>query len=137
MKVGNGFEAGVVQGPLIEPAAIEKVERHVADAVAKGGTLTSGGHAPLGQFFEPTVVASATPTCCARARKPSAPSPPVPLPRPSQRRSTRPTTPSLGWRAYFYSRDIGRIHRVGEALEYGMVGVNVGILSTDTSRLAV
>ena len=131
MKVGNGFEAGVVQGPLIEPAAIEKVQRHVADALAKGGTLTTGGHALQGQFFEPTVIANARADMLCAREETFGPFAPVFRFHTEQEAIDAANNTEFGLASYFYSRDIGRIHRVGEALEYGMVGVNVGILATE------
>jgi succinate-semialdehyde dehydrogenase/glutarate-semialdehyde dehydrogenase len=99
LKVGNGFEDGVVQGPLIEDAAVQKVQRHVADALAKGGKVVAGGKKLQGQFFEPTVVADATADMLCAAKKPLAPSRRCSASRPSRRPLTRPTTPSSAWPA--------------------------------------
>ncbi|MDH4451097.1 MAG: NAD-dependent succinate-semialdehyde dehydrogenase [Rhodoferax sp.] len=131
MKVGNGFEEGVVQGPLIEDAAIEKVIRHVADAVAKGGKVEAGGHALQGQFFEPTVVSGATADMLCAREETFGPFAPVFKFTTEQEAIDAANATEFGLASYFYSRDIGRIYRVGEALEYGMVGVNVGILATE------
>ena len=131
MKVGNGFEDGVVQGPLIEDAAIEKVKRHVADAVAKGGKVETGGNALQGQFFEPTVVSGATADMLCAREETFGPFAPVFKFTTEQEAIDAANATEFGLASYFYSRDIGRIYRVGEALEYGMVGVNVGILATE------
>ena len=131
MKVGNGFEDGVVQGPLIEDAAVEKVKRHVADAVSKGGQLVTGGKPLQGQFFEPTVVANATSDMLCAREETFGPFAPVFKFKTEQEAIDAANNTEFGLASYFYSRDIGRIYRVGEALEYGMVGVNVGILATE------
>jgi succinate-semialdehyde dehydrogenase / glutarate-semialdehyde dehydrogenase len=130
-KVGNGFEDGVNQGPLIEPAAVDKVERHVKDAVAKGGLVTTGGHRLTGLFFEPTVIANATPDMLCAKEETFGPFAPVFRFSTEQQAVDAANNTEFGLASYFYSRDIGRIHRVMEALEYGMVGVNVGILATE------
>ena len=131
MKVGNGFEDGVLQGPLIEDAAVEKVKRHVADAVAKGGKVETGGHALQGQFFEPTVVSGATANMLCAREETFGPFAPVFKFQTEQEAIDAANATEFGLASYFYSRDIGRIYRVSEALEYGMVGVNVGILATE------
>jgi succinate-semialdehyde dehydrogenase/glutarate-semialdehyde dehydrogenase len=131
MKVGNGFEDGVMQGPLIEDAAIVKVKRHVADAVAKGGKVETGGNALTGQFFEPTVISGATADMLCAKEETFGPFAPVFKFKTEQEAIDAANNTEFGLASYFYSRDIGRIHRVGEALEYGMVGINVGILATE------
>jgi len=131
MKVGNGFEDGVMQGPLIEDAAIVKVKRHVADAIAKGGKVETGGNALAGQFFEPTVVSGATADMLCAKEETFGPFAPVFKFETEQEAIDAANNTEFGLASYFYSRDIGRIHRVGEALEYGMVGINVGILATE------
>ena len=131
MKVGNGFEEGVMQGPLIEDAAIEKVKRHVADAIAKGGTVQTGGRALTGQFFEPTVVSGATADMLCAKEETFGPFAPVFKFKTEQEAVDAANNTEFGLASYFYSRDIGRIYRVAEALEYGMVGINVGILATE------
>ncbi len=131
LKVGNGFEDGVAQGPLIEDAAIQKVTRHVADAVAKGGKVEVGGHALQGQFFEPTVVSGATSDMLCAREETFGPFAPVFKFSTEQEAIDAANNTEFGLASYFYSRDIGRIYRVAEALEYGMVGINVGILATE------
>ena len=130
-KVGNGFEDGVNQGPLIEEAALEKVQRHVDDAVAKGGRVLVGGKRLAGQFFEPTVVADATPDMLCAREETFGPFAPVFKFKTEKEAIEAANDTEFGLASYFYSRDIGRIYRVGEALEYGMVGINVGILATE------
>jgi succinate-semialdehyde dehydrogenase / glutarate-semialdehyde dehydrogenase len=130
-KVGNGFEDGVNQGPLIEEAALDKVQRHVDDAKAKGGRVLVGGKRLQGQFFEPTVVADATADMLCAREETFGPFAPVFRFHTEQEAIDAANDTEFGLASYFYSRDIGRIYRVSEALEYGMVGVNVGILATE------
>jgi succinate-semialdehyde dehydrogenase/glutarate-semialdehyde dehydrogenase len=134
--VGNGFEEGVNQGPLIEEAALEKVQRHVDDAVAKGGQVLTGGKRLQepgfsGQFYEPTVVANATPDMLCAREETFGPFAPVFKFKTEQEAIAAANNTEFGLASYFYSRDVGRIFRVSEALEYGMVGINVGILATE------
>jgi succinate-semialdehyde dehydrogenase / glutarate-semialdehyde dehydrogenase len=131
IKVGNGFEAGVSQGPLIEDAAVDKVARHVADAVAKGGKVLVGGKKLQGQFFEPTVIANATADMVCAQEETFGPFAPVFRFKTEQEAVDAANNTIFGLASYFYSRDIGRIYRVSEALEYGMVGINVGVLATE------
>ena len=130
-KVGNGFEEGVNQGPLIEEAALQKVERHVTDAVAKGARLLVGGKRLAGQFFEPTVVADATADMMCAKEETFGPFAPIFKFQTEQEAVDAANNTEFGLASYFYSRDVGRIFRVSEALEYGMVGINVGILATE------
>ncbi|MEN9397150.1 MAG: Succinate-semialdehyde dehydrogenase GabD [Pseudomonadota bacterium] len=130
-KVGNGFEEGVNQGPLIEEAALVKVQRHVDDAVAKGGRVLVGGKRLAGQFFEPTVVADATADMLCAKEETFGPFAPVFKFSTEQEAVDAANNTEFGLASYFYSRDVGRIFRVAEALEYGMVGINVGILATE------
>ena len=131
MKVGNGFEPGVVQGPLIEEAAIEKVQRHVADALAKGGALLTGGNRLDGQFFEPTVIANATADMLCAREETFGPLAPVFRFQTEQQAIDAANATEFGLASYLYSRDMGRIFRVAEALEYGMVGINAGVIATE------
>ena len=134
-KVGNGFEDGVSQGPLIEEAALEKVQRHVDDAVAKGGQVLAGGKRLTtlgsGQFFEPTVIANASADMLCAREETFGPFAPVFKFKTEQEAIAAANDTEFGLASYFYSRDVGRIFRVGEALEYGMVGINVGVLATE------
>jgi succinate-semialdehyde dehydrogenase/glutarate-semialdehyde dehydrogenase len=131
MKVGNGFDEGVAQGPLIEDAAVAKVKRHVADAIAKGGKVETGGNALHGQFFEPTVISGATADMACAREETFGPFAPIFKFDKEQEAIDAANHTEFGLASYFYSRDIGRIYRVAEALEYGMVGINVGILATE------
>jgi succinate-semialdehyde dehydrogenase/glutarate-semialdehyde dehydrogenase len=131
LKVGNGFEDGVVQGPLIEPAAVEKVKRHLQDALDKGAQLVTGGQALQGQFFQPTVVAHATPDMACAREETFGPFAPVFKFKTEQEVIEMANRTEYGLASYFYSRDVGRIFRVSESLEYGMVGINVGIIATE------
>jgi succinate-semialdehyde dehydrogenase/glutarate-semialdehyde dehydrogenase len=131
LKVGNGFEEGVVQGPLIEDAAVEKVQRHVQDALAKGGKVTVGGSKLQGQFFQPTVIADATGGMLCAREETFGPVAPVFRFKTEQEAIAAANNTEFGLASYFYSRDVGRIFRVSEALEYGMVGINVGIIATE------
>ncbi|CAN1535678.1 PutA NAD-dependent aldehyde dehydrogenases [Burkholderiaceae bacterium] len=131
LKVGNGFEDGVMQGPLIEDAAVEKVERHVQDALAKGGKLITGGHKLDGQFFEPTVISEARADMLCAREETFGPFAPVFRFHNDQEAIDAANNTEFGLASYFYSRDVGRIYRVSEALEYGMVGINVGVIATE------
>ena len=135
IKVGNGLEDGTQQGPLIDMRAVEKVEQHIADATSKGAKITAGGerHPLGGGFFQPTLLTGVT-TAMAVAREETF-GPVAPLFRFSTEdeaiRMANDT--EFGLAAYFYSRDIGRIWRVSEGLEYGIVGVNEGIISNEVA----
>jgi len=131
LKVGNGFDEGVMQGPLIEDAAIDKVQRHVDDAVAKGGKVLAGGRKIGGQFFEPTVIAEATPDMLCAREETFGPFAPVFRFKTEQDAIDAANNTEFGLASYFYTRDVGRIFRVAEALEYGMVGINAGVIATE------
>ena len=131
LKVGNGFEDGVMQGPLIEDAAVEKVQRHVANALAKGGRVLVGGNKLHGQFFQPTVLADASADMLCAREETFGPFAPVFRFHTEQEAIAAANNTEFGLASYFYSRDVGRIFRVAEALEYGMVGINVGIIATE------
>jgi succinate-semialdehyde dehydrogenase/glutarate-semialdehyde dehydrogenase len=135
LKVGNGVEPGVTQGPLINAAAIAKVEQHVADAIAKGGRLLTGGkrHA-LGQsFFQPTVIADATPDMMVAREETFGPLAPLFRFKTDAEAIALANDTEFGLASYFYSRDIGRIWRVAEGLESGMVGINTGLISNEVA----
>ena len=135
MKVGNGLEAGVVQGPLIEPKAVEKVEEHIADALAKGARLVTGGkrHEKGGQFFQPTVLANVTPSMKITHEETFGPVAPLYRFKTEDELLRLANDTEYGLAAYFYSRDIGRVWRVAEGIESGIVGINVGIISTEVA----
>jgi succinate-semialdehyde dehydrogenase/glutarate-semialdehyde dehydrogenase len=130
IKVGNGFEAGITQGPMIDANAIAKIESHVADALAKGARLLVGGHRMDGHFYEPTVLADTTADMLCAREETFGPVAPVFRFHTEAEAIALANATEFGLASYFYSRDIGRIFRVGEALEYGMVGVNTGLIST-------
>ncbi len=131
LKVGNGFAEGVTQGPLIEPAALVKVQAHIDDALAKGGSVVTGGKALEGQFFQPTIIANATQDMRVAREETFGPLAPVFRFQTEQDAIDAANATEFGLASYFYSRDIGRIVRVSEALEYGMVGVNIGLLGSE------
>ncbi|MDO9612373.1 MAG: aldehyde dehydrogenase family protein, partial [Serpentinimonas sp.] len=135
LQVGNGFAEGVSIGPLIEPAALDKVQRHLDDALALGARLLTGGQRlsalGSGQFFAPTVLADCTATMQCAREETFGPLAPVFKFHAEQEAIDAANATEFGLASYFYSRDVGRIWRVSEALEYGMVGVNVGILATE------
>ncbi len=129
IKVGNGFEPGVTQGPLIDAQAMAKVEAHVADALAKGAQLVAGGQRIGERFYTPTVLAQVTSDMrCAREETFGPVAPVFRFETEAQAIELANST-EYGLAAYFYSRDIGRVFRVAEALESGMVGINTGIIS--------
>ena len=130
ISVGNGFEAGITQGPMIDANAVAKIEGHVADALAKGARLLVGGHRLEGRFFEPTVLADTTADMLCAREETFGPVAPVFRFHTEAEAIALANATEFGLASYFYSRDIGRIFRVGEALEYGMVGVNTGMIST-------
>ena len=135
LKVGAGTEEGVTQGPLIDAAAIEKVESHVADAVAKGATVIQGGkrHTLGGTFFEPTVLANVSDDALIFSEETFGPVAPLFRFKTDEEVIELANRTEFGLASYFYSRDIGRIWRVAEALEYGMVGVNTGMISNEVA----
>ena len=135
LKVGEGMADGVTQGPLIDVAAIEKVESHVADAIAKGATLIQGGkrHALGGTFFEPTVLADVSADSMIFREETFGPVAPLFRFKADDEVVELANRTEFGLASYFFSRDIGRIWRVAEALEYGMVGVNTGMISTEVA----
>jgi succinate-semialdehyde dehydrogenase / glutarate-semialdehyde dehydrogenase len=130
MKVGNGFEAGVNLGPLIDDAAIAKVEEHVADALAKGARVVVGGQRQGERFYTPTVLADVTAAMRCAREETFGPVAPVFRFETEAEAIALANDTEFGLASYFYSRDIGRVFRVGEALEYGMVGINTGLIST-------
>ncbi len=130
LKVGNGFEAGVNQGPLIDAHAIAKVESHVADALSKGAKVVVGGSRIGDRFYTPTVLAGVTSEMLCAKEETFGPVAPVFRFETEAEAVALANATEFGLASYFYSRDIGRIFRVAEALEYGMVGINTGLIST-------
>jgi succinate-semialdehyde dehydrogenase / glutarate-semialdehyde dehydrogenase len=133
LKVGNGVEVGVVQGPLINMDAVEKVEHHIADAVGQGARVVVGGKRhPLGRsFFEPTVLANVTTKMLITQEETFGPVAPVYRFKDEAEAVAQANATPFGLAAYFYARDLGRVFRVAEGLEYGMVGINTGAISTE------
>jgi succinate-semialdehyde dehydrogenase / glutarate-semialdehyde dehydrogenase len=132
LKTGNGLDDGVVLGPLIDTAAVSKVEEHVADALAKGARLIKGGkrHALGGTFFEATVIADVTPDMAVASEETFGPLAPLFRFKDEADVIAQANDTEFGLASYFYARDLARVFRVAEALEYGMVGVNTGLIST-------
>jgi succinate-semialdehyde dehydrogenase/glutarate-semialdehyde dehydrogenase len=135
MKVGNGLEEGVVQGPLITMEAVDKVERHVKDALDKGAKLLTGGkRSALGHsFFEPTVLANVTSDMVVTSEETFGPVAPVYRFKTDDEVIELANASQYGLASYFYARDIGRIFKVAEALEFGMVGINAITLGTEVA----
>jgi succinate-semialdehyde dehydrogenase/glutarate-semialdehyde dehydrogenase len=133
LKVGRGTEVGVVQGPLINAAALEKVERHVADAVGNGARAMVGGHRHSlgGTFYEPTVLTGVTTRMLISREETFGPVAPVFRFADEAEAVSIANDSPYGLAAYFYARDLARVWRVAEHLEYGMVGVNTGAISTE------
>ncbi|MFZ3153846.1 NADP-dependent succinate-semialdehyde dehydrogenase [Pseudomonas sp.] len=133
LKVGNGMQEGITTGPLINAEAVAKVQRHLHDALEKGATLLAGGNSLGGNFFEPTIVSGVT-SAMAVAREETF-GPLAPLFRFSDEAEVirQANDTEFGLAAYFYARDLGRVFRVAEALEYGMVGINTGVISTEVA----
>ena len=135
LKVGDGLEDGVQQGPLIDGRAVEKVEAHIRDAEAKGARIVAGGkrHALGGTFFEPTVLVDATPEMAFAQEETFGPLAPLFRFRDEAEAVRFANDTRFGLAAYVYTRDLGRAFRVSEALDYGMVGVNEGIITTEAA----
>jgi succinate-semialdehyde dehydrogenase/glutarate-semialdehyde dehydrogenase len=135
LKPASGLETGASQGPLIDDAAIEKVESHIRDAQAKGGKILAGGkrHVLGGRFFEPTILTDVTPQMLLAREETFGPVAPLFRFKTEAEVIAFANDTEYGLAAYFYGRDIARIWRVAEALEYGIVGINTGIISTEVA----
>jgi succinate-semialdehyde dehydrogenase / glutarate-semialdehyde dehydrogenase len=134
LKVGNGFESGVTQGPLIDEAAVEKAEDHISDAVSKGARVLLGGkrHSLGHTFFEPTVLAEVTAQMKIAREETFGPVAPLFRFYKDEEVVQLSNDTEFGLASYFFSRDVGRIWRVAEGLEYGMIGINTGLISTES-----
>lgn len=132
LKVADGFQANAQQGPLIDMAAVEKAERHIEDALSKGAKLLAGGrrHPLGGTFFEPTVLGDVTEEMRIASEETFGPVAPLFRFKTEEEAILMANDTDYGLAAYFYTRDMGSVWRVSESLEYGMVGINTGILST-------
>jgi succinate-semialdehyde dehydrogenase/glutarate-semialdehyde dehydrogenase len=135
LKIGNGLEEGITTGPLIDDGAVAKAEEHIADAVAKGAKVTLGGkrHALGGSFFEPTILTGVTTEMKVAKEETFGPVAPLFRFKDEDEAIAMANDTEFGLAAYFYSRDIGRVWRVAEALEYGIVGINEGIISSEVA----
>jgi succinate-semialdehyde dehydrogenase / glutarate-semialdehyde dehydrogenase len=133
LKVADGFSDGAKVGPLIDGPAVEKVERHVADAVDRGAEVVVGGGRLKGQFFQPSVVLGVTPEMSIAREETFGPVAGISRFATEHDAVRAANDTPYGLASYFYSRDIGRVTRVGEALEYGIVGVNTGFISTEVA----
>jgi succinate-semialdehyde dehydrogenase/glutarate-semialdehyde dehydrogenase len=135
MKVGNGLEDGVAQGPLIDMKAVEKVEEHISDALSKGAHVLTGGkrHEKGGQYFQPTVLVDVNTDMKVTHEETFGPVAPLYRFKTEDELLKLANDTEYGLAAYFYSRDIGRVWRVAEGLESGIVGINVGIISTEVA----
>lgn len=135
LKVGNGAEPGVTQGPLIDMKAVAKVEEHIGDAVAKGARVASGGkrHSSGGRFFEPTIIVEADSQMRIAHEETFGPVAALFRFGRDEDAIAMANDTEYGLASYFYSRDVGRIWRAAEGLEYGMVGINTGLISTEVA----
>ena len=135
LRVGDGLKGETEQGPLIDMKAVEKIEEHIQDAVGKGARVVVGGkrHALGGSFFEPTILADVTPKMLVAREETFGPLAPLFRFKTEAEAIQMANDTEFGLASYFYSRDIGRIWRVAEALEYGIVGINEGLISTEVA----
>jgi succinate-semialdehyde dehydrogenase/glutarate-semialdehyde dehydrogenase len=135
LKVGTGTEEGVEQGPLISEQAVQKIEQYIDDALAKGGQVLTGGrrHQKGGTFFEPTVIINANADMNIAREEIFGPMAPIFKFESEEQVIALANDTEYGLASYFYSRDIGRIWRVAEALETGLVGVNAGVIATEVA----
>jgi succinate-semialdehyde dehydrogenase/glutarate-semialdehyde dehydrogenase len=133
LRIGNGLEGPTDQGPLIDRKAVAKVEAHIADALRKGARVVHGGkiHALGGTFFQPTVIADVTPDMQVAREETFGPVAPIFRFQSEAQAIRMANDTEFGLAAYFYTRDLSRAWRVAEALEYGIVGLNTGIISTE------
>ena len=135
LKVGNGMEPGTQQGPMIDEKAVAKMEEHIGDAVAKGARIVAGGqrHRLGGSFFQPTVLTGVTPDALVASDETFGPLSPVFKVETEEEAVAMANDTEFGLASYFYTRDLGRAFRVSEALQYGMVGVNEGLITTEVA----
>jgi succinate-semialdehyde dehydrogenase/glutarate-semialdehyde dehydrogenase len=135
LKVGNGLAEGTSQGPLINEAAVEKVAAHVADALAKGGTLVTGGKRPdgPGNFYEPTMITGATADMAVAHEETFGPLAALFRFETEEEAIQMANDTEYGLACYFYSKDLGRTFRVMEQLQYGLVGINEGVITTEVA----
>ena len=135
LKVGDGMEPGVTQGPLINEDAVKKVEEHIGDALSRGAKVVTGGkrHARGGNFYEPTILANVPHEAMIFSEETFGPVAPLFRFKTEEEAISLANDTPFGLAAYFYARDVGRIFRVAEALEAGMIGINEGLISTEVA----
>ncbi len=133
LKIGNGLEDGTTTGPLIDGKAVAKVQEHIADAVSKGATVLAGGKAMEGNFFEPTILTNVPSSAAVAKEETFGPLAPLFRFKDEAEVIAMSNDTEFGLASYFYARDLGRVFRVAEALEYGMVGVNTGLISNEVA----
>ena len=135
MTVGDGFQEGVSSGPLINSDAVKKVEEHINDAITKGANIITGGkrHRLGGLFFEPTVITGVTSDMMVTNDETFGPVAPLFKFETEEDVIEQANDTIFGLASYFYARDLSRVYRVSEALEYGMVGINTGLISTEVA----
>jgi succinate-semialdehyde dehydrogenase/glutarate-semialdehyde dehydrogenase len=135
LRVGDGLKGATEQGPLIDDKAVVKVEEHIADALAKGAKVALGGkrHALGGTFFEPTIITHVTPKMLVAREETFGPVAPIFSFKDEKQAIQMANDTEFGLASYFYTRDIGRAWRVAERLEYGIVGLNTGLISTEVA----
>ncbi|PYE83831.1 NAD-dependent succinate-semialdehyde dehydrogenase [Pseudoroseicyclus aestuarii] len=133
LRVGDGLEEGTDLGPLIEPKALDKVKDHLADALDRGASVLTGGQALEGQYFQPTIVTGATQAMKVAREETFGPFAPLFRFETEEEAVALANDTIFGLASYFYSKDVSRVTRVSEALEYGIVGINTGIISTEVA----
>jgi succinate-semialdehyde dehydrogenase/glutarate-semialdehyde dehydrogenase len=133
LKIGNGLEDGITTGPLIDEKAVAKVQEHIADAVSKGASILSGGKPLGGNFFEPTILVNVPNNAAVAKEETFGPLAPLFRFKDEADVIAMSNDTEFGLASYFFARDLGRVFRVAEALEYGIVGVNTGIISTEVA----
>lgn len=133
LKIGNGLEDGTTTGPLIDDKAVAKVKEHIADALSKGATVLTGGNALQGNFFEPTVLVNVSKDAAVAKEETFGPLAPLFRFQDEAEVIAMSNDTEFGLASYFYARDMSRVFRVAEALEYGMVGINTGLISNEVA----
>jgi succinate-semialdehyde dehydrogenase/glutarate-semialdehyde dehydrogenase len=133
LRVGDGFEQGITTGPLIDSKAVDKVKKHLEDATAKGAKVLTGGHSKDGLFFEPTVLTGATREMLLSREETFGPVAPLFSFETVEEVIELANATEFGLASYFYAKDMSRVFKVAEALDYGMVGINTGLISTEVA----
>jgi len=133
LKIGNGLEEGTTTGPLIDEKAVNKVKEHIADAVGKGAKVLLGGNSMQGNFFEPTILVNVSKDAAVAKEETFGPLAPLFRFKDEAEVIAMANDTEFGLASYFYARDMSRVFRVAEALEYGMVGINTGLISNEVA----